>query len=265
MQDRYVGDIGDFGKFALLRHLFAGAQWRPGIVWYRVEGEPGGNDPSCGCPKGGDGRFTDYLKEPGKYREFAPEVFDELHRVVCVEKCRAIRCLDLPKLLGRPVIAYDRVVPSPASAVRSAEARKQAESERNRWLDDAVQATNDSNAVFLDPDNGLSPKSVRLYSPRACKYVFDNEVREFAEGRVCVVYHHLGRHGSHEEQIRRCRERLTKATERRQMLCLKFRRISCRAYFIVPPPGRHDELSGRVDEFLHSGWSGCFERVEPQD
>ena len=58
MQDQYVGDIGDFGKYGLLRHL-TGIQTprlktlRLGVVWYLFP--DGGNN---------DGKFTKYLCNP---------------------------------------------------------------------------------------------------------------------------------------------------------------------------------------------------------
>ena len=49
MQDRYVADVGDFGKYGLLRNLIAQENPRTlaptlGIVWYRVPNEDRGND-----------------------------------------------------------------------------------------------------------------------------------------------------------------------------------------------------------------------------
>ena len=42
MQDRYAGDVGDFGKFGLLRHLCGvtaedkhGRLDKPGVIWYK--------------------------------------------------------------------------------------------------------------------------------------------------------------------------------------------------------------------------------------
>ncbi len=32
MQDRYAGDIGDFGKFSLLRNLFRNDQYKIGVT-----------------------------------------------------------------------------------------------------------------------------------------------------------------------------------------------------------------------------------------
>src|ERR1035437_1942783 len=43
MQDRYAGDVGDFGKFGLLRHLCGvtaqdkhGRLEKPGVIWYKT-------------------------------------------------------------------------------------------------------------------------------------------------------------------------------------------------------------------------------------
>lgn len=48
MQDKYVGDIGDFGKYALLKHMRNEMDLSLGIVWYLVnpdhaDGIPGTN------------------------------------------------------------------------------------------------------------------------------------------------------------------------------------------------------------------------------
>ena len=57
MQDRYTGDIGDFGKYGLLRALSLppdaaeGQPLRVGVVWMLVPDETGT----------GDGKFTAHL------------------------------------------------------------------------------------------------------------------------------------------------------------------------------------------------------------
>jgi hypothetical protein len=56
MQDRYTGDVGDFGKYGLLRALCGMRQspsLRLGVVWYLVPNETH-ND---------DGKHTQYLRE----------------------------------------------------------------------------------------------------------------------------------------------------------------------------------------------------------
>ena len=61
MKNRYVGDVGDFGKYGLLRHL-AGMtseddldSLKLGMVWYLRPDD-------CG----NDGRHTGYLKQTDK-------------------------------------------------------------------------------------------------------------------------------------------------------------------------------------------------------
>ena len=65
MKNQYVGDIGDYGKYGLLRFL-AGHGIKIGINWYLTE-----NDRSA------DGKFTDYLKRPEE-RIYDPVLFDVL-------------------------------------------------------------------------------------------------------------------------------------------------------------------------------------------
>ena len=55
MQDQYVGDIGDFGKYALLKVL-AGRDIVLGVVWYLTQVKGGSTD----------GGFIQYLSSPNE-------------------------------------------------------------------------------------------------------------------------------------------------------------------------------------------------------
>ena len=83
MQNRYVGDIGDFGKFGLLRSLSGCRDAHPiecplrlGIVWYLYPDETHNSD----------GKYTGYLTaESAKstaLRSCDPELYDCLRRLV---------------------------------------------------------------------------------------------------------------------------------------------------------------------------------------
>ena len=52
MKNQYIGDIGDYGKYGLLRFM-ANRGIKIGVNWYLTEN--GGSS---------DGRFTDYLNRP---------------------------------------------------------------------------------------------------------------------------------------------------------------------------------------------------------
>lgn len=75
MQDGYAGDIGDHGKFALLRAIAQTAQMRLGLHWWLT---------SAGA-RPNDGRHTTYLtssKGELRYRATDPELFDALRTIV---------------------------------------------------------------------------------------------------------------------------------------------------------------------------------------
>ena len=59
MRDRYVGDIGDFAKYGLLRAIGKGK--RLGVAWYLCVGNEAPRVDSEEVSTG-DGRHTAYLK-----------------------------------------------------------------------------------------------------------------------------------------------------------------------------------------------------------
>ena len=89
MQDRYAGDVGDFGKFGLLRHLCGETaqdthpRLKPGVIWYRA-------NPGRGEKEKPDGKFVNYLQTPVKsprlYMECDEVVFKALADVVAKER-----------------------------------------------------------------------------------------------------------------------------------------------------------------------------------
>ena len=87
MQNQYVGDIGDFGKYGLLRAI-SGDPLRLGVVWYLFPDEPTKE------PGKGDGKFIDYLCHPTakerKLIECDPFLYDKLHKIVIDENDRRV-------------------------------------------------------------------------------------------------------------------------------------------------------------------------------
>ena len=68
MKNQYVADIGDYGKYALLR-AFSDAGIKVGVNWYFTEDDDTN-----------DGHFTNYLNDE-KMRRYQPEIFDLLRLV----------------------------------------------------------------------------------------------------------------------------------------------------------------------------------------
>ncbi len=67
MQDNYIGDIGDYGKYGLLREV-CDAELSLSVNWYRaIPSKLGKQD---------DGKYTSYLSMPQICRGYAPAMFD---------------------------------------------------------------------------------------------------------------------------------------------------------------------------------------------
>ncbi|HEX5761480.1 MAG TPA: hypothetical protein VF121_20025 [Thermoanaerobaculia bacterium] len=170
MQDRYAGDIGDFGKFALLRALAPGC--RLGISWYRTDGVGESEN---------DGRHLAYLQQPDRFRHLDPGAFDALASFVAdfeAGRCRrAIRSLEALALLPPDTLFHRELCPrSPA--------------ERRHWAAGMVKSMEGADLVFLDPDNGLegaalSPKSTAIAELVALR----------RPGRALLLYHQQTRCG----------------------------------------------------------------------
>jgi hypothetical protein len=133
--------------------------------------------------------------------------------------------------------------------------------DRDWWCERAVAATTDADLVFLDPDNGLEVTSVGRRSATAPKYTYYSELMPYVQRpQSLIVYHHLGRRGTADEQID---GRLTElgACTNRQPFALRFRGGTARAYFVIPSSDAGERLRRRTREFLDSGWAskGLFE------
>src|ERR1700679_1259854 len=98
MQDRYFGDVGDFGKYGLLRVL-SGSEGGPnlklGVVWYLFPDEN----------HNADGKHLGYLRRIRDYRPCDEQLFRLLHSLIfdengqLIESARKIKNAETSGLL----------------------------------------------------------------------------------------------------------------------------------------------------------------------
>ncbi|MEM6392866.1 MAG: hypothetical protein AAF797_08855 [Planctomycetota bacterium] len=260
MQDRYVPDLGDFSKFIVINALatggdgVVGASLRVGLVWYRVDLGEVNND----------GSHTAYLEAHGserqRYRACWPSGYDRLRRLWRdVQRGRVKREVSVyrrRRVMGgcEPVVyVEDRLDVSGLPGVAERRTLREA------WLAKAVDRVSGCGLVVLDPDNGLSVKSVSPWSVRGVKYATPEECAALAGGegavgavggeRSLVVYQHATRRGTLAEQADRGLKRLADATgqPRHSGFALVFRHGPCRLYLVVPASGHADTLRERAE------------------
>jgi len=237
MQDRYAGDIGDFGKYALLKAL-AGSSLRLGVVWYLNPDEE----------ENRDGEFVDYPH----LRECDESLYDKLQIFLGTEK-RRIAGLEKAALLPDGTVFYTepltfRDLPPSGQTVRR--------QRRDQWFEAAALLTRDADIVFLDPDNGFAPNSVSATGKRAQKYVFPGEVSRFLNrDQSVVIYHHHARNESLHTQIDRHFQGL-RAAGARSIWAFTFHRRSVRTFFVAAASRHSALLFERSGEFASTLWGG---------
>jgi hypothetical protein len=247
MQNKYVGDIGDFGKYGLLRWLSPAWQ-RLGVVWCLVPDERHLND----------GRHVDYLARR-KYRECDPELFETLKSIVGAGK-REVSEIEQSGLLAAGTAFYSEYLSYDGVKATSTRGREMRLVMRRSWMARALEKVSGCDSIFLDPDNGLQTPSVSRHAATAPKYVYADEVLQFLSRAVTlIVYHHLGRNGDHTSQIQRRKADLKSiAGSDCDIRVLHFRRYSPRAYFLMT---KEKEILNRVSQLAASEWRQCFDLV----
>ena len=239
MQDRYVGDIGDYGKFALLR-LMEQHGFYLGVNWYNTSPEKKPEDKEANTPKTpekvGDGRY----RIPEKYRLCDEELADKLTEIFD-HPSRSINMLESTSILktGRYVHG---LVP------RDSEKRLE-------WHNEAIKALADCDTIFLDPDNGMEVKSAPRGSAKSVKYVLYPELADYlylSGDKVVILYQHRPR-VREAAYLERMKQNFEKHGIRKAMNVVVFPRYTVRDYFIFSRSGQQEQRIQAALDDLREG------------
>ncbi len=221
MQNRYVADIGDFGKFQLFRYLFHSSgslvDKELAQIWFLHENEELNND----------GRYIDYFERV----KGSDASLEAIMIALLKEDRRDVRELEKERILENarfyyphiPLLYHDRTI----------------------WLEDALRFAKGSPIVAVAPDNGIALKCHRKEQsfaflsyhdkkPSPHKYIFANEIDAFylaEEREITIVYQHLGRCFSHDRQINVQLEMLK--ARYTYVIAIKYKPYSPRVFFFL--------------------------------
>jgi hypothetical protein len=221
MKAQYVGDIGDFGKVLLLKHL-AGLGFRIGVKWVLTE-----NDATA------DGRHRAYIDYRG---------------VDCLSGCDPVILAGMASFATKPkelrsVSDLEDLIHSFAkeakfnSAIYADQATK---NQRDEFDKEAFSKLDSANLVFFDPGNGFDGEK-----GLSAKHVYlDDLDRYWRRSQSLLVYHHLSRNGGHGEQVGALKQQLQRHFSSGQVKSYHFRRGTARVYILVLQP----DFIGRVPD-----------------
>ena len=237
MQNRYAGDLGDFGKLGLLRVLQASGL-SIGLNWYLSPDEKH-ND---------DGRFVQYLNDE-TFRSYDEQLWLELRRIVNSGQ-RTVSALENAHLLDAVYFADPLFASGKTSAERSAA--------REEWHQKALNTLSNVDIVCVDPDNGVLVPSV-VGTRREIKYVKPQELADYyRQGSSVVYYQHKARIPD-SVYVDRHRALIGSPDfEKASGYGLKFTKTSLRYYFFAVQPKHKKIITEAINGMLATAWSNCF-------
>lgn len=169
MKNQYFGDINDYKKYSLIRHLNGRGKLSTTICWVLTA-----ND---GRP---DGSRIYYLKDPEYWGRYDPHLFGYLKSIVLESKIREISHIEQTEMIPNSKFFDDTIGDNIE--------------ERSSFFERFFDFSSGSDLIFFDPDNGFEVKSVRKGGKNSSKYIFLDEVQKAYElGSSVLVYQHYPR------------------------------------------------------------------------
>lgn len=239
MQNRYAGDVGDFGKLGLLRFLEK-QELKIGVNWYLTADETH-ND---------DGKFVQYTTNKA-YVGCDDDLINALSSII-ENNVRSVSALEEKNLLKNSSY-YAEEIKCPSQAIKEF---------RASWHKEALAQLKDSDIVFLDPDNGLLPKTKSKGSKKSIKYVFPEEIIDYYEQGHSVIFYNHRTHEKENIYLERFHD-LFQSEELRnaEKKVLTFCRYSLRDYVFIIQPKHSKTINNAILHFLETNWQRHFKCI----
>lgn len=232
MQNRFVGDIGDFGKYGLLRSIGTSGLIL-GVNWYLTDD---GTDAA--------GTLTKYLLEDGQeLYNCDSNLFQELKKIVHIDNDRNVTRIERSGLLPEDTKYYSQLL-------------EPNENYRQKWFNKSLDQLAGSDIIFLDPDNNILLNDIGFdYTANGCRYTFPSEVeRYYSKGYSLIVYNHANRQNIADYLKRFDFIKTNSLFDKARVFIMKYNRQQVRYYLLIMQPGHREKVEKCVDEMLEESW-----------
>lgn len=231
MKNQYVGDIGDYGKYGLLKYL-ALRDINIGVNWYLTE-----NDDS------NDGKHIAYLKNE-KERVYDSEVYDLLKRIAG-NKYKSVKMIEEARIIPNALF-YDDILNTTDFPYEKRKAI------RLDWHAKAMKALSPVQLIFADPDNGtIGTKSST--SKDAEKYTTLEELVDYYNRGQDVVFY-CQRARRTDDQWTNKKNELKVVLADVKIAVLTFKRGTQRSYIFGIHPERYAKYNQLIEGFINTHW-----------
>ena len=235
MKNQYFGDINDYRKYGLIRLLADGGRIKTGVCWMLTLDDTRA-----------DGKFTEYLSEPNKYKKFDPDLYGFLGKCIDLNARNVLEAANSYKfpstVFFNPILEDDAV-------------------KREQYFSNMYKLFQGVDLIFFDPDNGLEIKSKSLGQKDSSKYLYWSEVVEcYKTGQSILIYQHFIREDRN-KFISRILENIHTKTGSRNTI---YFRTSNVVFFLICQD-KHSQYFSNKSKTISNKWGGqiqVFPKIE---
>lgn len=232
MKNQYFADVGDYGKYGLLRFLDARGI-SIAVNWYLTPDDPSSND----------GKFRSYLNKES-YGIYDPDLFHALREI------KDIQGFQEQSLIPNAVY-YDRLL-----LIAEGLTRVEKVTARARWHEQAQKVCEGASLVFMDPDNGLRDGKPTVRRD-AIKFVYASEICDYYDAGLDVVYYcHKGRRKP--DRWERAKRVMKICRQEAALMGVTYHRGTQRSYIFVVHPEREEQYRLSIKAFLETSGKDAF-------
>lgn len=248
MRNNYVGDIGDYYKYGLLRHINGLTandrmpKFKLGVVWYLF------TDP-CNPNDGNHREFLESKNEKS-FSFYDTELYKDL-KVFADKNKRFVKEVRERNILPKDTLFFEEPLSLLGLKGGTSEAIEYRKAFRGKWLTNALKETEKASFVFLDPDNGLEVKSNPIHRDKGAKYCFYDEVKCFLErGQSLIIYQHKNLHETAlKQKLNRLNEISKQLPSAGFVDCIYFNCFGGRFFFIIATEINKTLVAQRLKSF----------------
>lgn len=237
MQDRYVGDIGDFGKYLLLKSLCKNNNIKLGVNWCYVNHEYSTKE-----KEKNDGKYTGYLYQKNKkhkvYKETDEILINQLRNIVESEY-RTIISIEKNNILPKGTMFFNKETP--------------VGTKRFSWHAESLETLKGCDIIFYDPDNGLEIPTCGKLHRDAVKYVYYDEIRDtYSKGKSIIIYQHTNRSKTLETQINERVLQLKGIGIPENTISVIYSKIGISRFYIIIKQQKNDLVEQGLNNFINN-------------
>ncbi|MBW6482748.1 MAG: hypothetical protein K0B10_06780 [Vicingaceae bacterium] len=236
MQDRYVGDIGDFGKYLLLKTLCQN-KIKLGVNWCFVNPK---NTPKE--MNKNDGKYIGYLYQKNKNHAFFKQADENLIlqlREIVKPNNRTIASIEKSNILPLGTMFVNEEIP--------------VGTKRFSWHAKSLETFKDCDIIFYDPDNGLEITSCGKLHRYAVKYVFYDEIRDtYSKGKSIIIYQHTNMSKPINEQINVRLNQLDEIGIPKENISVIQSKVGISRFYLIIKQRKKDLIEQGLNNFINN-------------